>query len=38
MNKPDGLSLERQIARMQEEFESCKILHGEKSEWAIEAR
>lgn len=37
MNKPDGLSLERQIARMQEEFESCKILHGEKSEWAIEA-
>ena len=37
MSAPDGIDLDRQIARMKEEFESCKILHGEGSEWAIEA-
>lgn len=37
MNKPDGIDLDRQIARMKEEFEACAILHGAESEWAIEA-
>lgn len=37
MNKPDGIGLDAQILRMQQEFYHCKELHGEASQWAIEA-